>query len=328
MPAPDYGTGPNEMAWIVDTYSSMTSGELDSIGCVTGKPVEQGGIRGRVEATGRGVAYGIREACDVAEDMKKLGLETGLKGKSVVVQGMGNVGYHSAKYLAEEGAVIIGLAEYDGAIFNRDGIDVDDVMAYRKEHKSFKGYPKATLLERREAALELECDILVPAALENQITMDNVDRIKAKIVAEAANGPVTAQAAEKLEERGTLIIPDVYLNAGGVTVSYFEWLKNLSHVRFGRMQKRFEERSNLRILKKLEEFTGRHIEEAEAHLIAEGPSEEDLVFSGLEDTMVEAYKAIRTERDKYKDSVNLRTAAFITALHKIANAYELRGIFP
>ena len=328
VPAPDYGTGQREMAWIVDTYSSMTASELDSLGCVTGKPVPQGGIRGRIEATGRGVAYGIREACNVSEDMKQLGLKTGISGKTVVVQGLGNVGYHSAKYLVEEGATVVGIAEYDGAIYNEDGLDVDDVLKHRQERGTFEGYEKAMPLSRREDALELDCDILVPAALESQITMENVDRVKAKIIAEAANGPVTADAATVLTGRGVLIVPDVYLNAGGVTVSYFEWLKNLSHVRFGRMEKRFEERSNLRILKKLEEFTGRQIEDAEAQFIAEGPSEEDLVFSGLEDTMVEAYRAIRAEQERHENNIDLRSAAFINSLHKIANAYELRGIFP
>jgi glutamate dehydrogenase (NAD(P)+) len=328
VPAPDYGTGQREMAWIVDTYSLMGSAELDSLGCVTGKPVPQGGIRGRIEATGRGVAFGIREACQIPEDMKKLGLSRGLQNKTVVVQGLGNVGYHSAKFLQEEGAVIVAIAEYDGAIFNPKGLDVDDVLAFREEHGSFDGYPKATPLASREKALELECDILVPAALENQITMDNVERIKARIIAEAANGPVTADAAETLEKRGVLIIPDMYLNAGGVTVSYFEWLKNLSHVRFGRMQKRYEERSNLRILKTIQDFTGHRLDDMEAHHIAEGPTEADLVFSGLEDTMVEAYAEIRAIQEKFENAIDLRCAAFIVALHKIAYSYELRGIFP
>lgn len=328
VPAPDYGTGQREMAWIVDTYSTMGSAELDSLGCVTGKPVAQGGIRGRVEATGRGVAYGVREACNLSEDMKMRGMSTGLQDKTVVIQGLGNVGYHSAKYLQEDGAVVIAVAEYDGAIYNKNGLDIDDVLQYRKEHGKFEGYPKAEQLPSREAALELACDILVPAALESQITMDNVDRIKAKIIAEAANGPVTADAAESLVKRGVLIIPDMYLNAGGVTVSYFEWLKNLSHVRFGRMQKRYEEQSNLRILKTLQDFTGQELDENEARRIAEGPSEHALVFSGLEDTMVEGYNQILMEREKHENKVDLRTAAFIEALHKIAHSYELRGIFP
>ncbi len=328
VPAPDYGTGQREMAWIVDTYSSMSNTELDSLGCVTGKPIEQGGIRGRVEATGRGVAYGVREACSIASDMKRCGLTPGLQGKSVVVQGLGNVGYHSAKYIQEEGGRIISIAEYDGAIMNPDGLDIDDVLAHRKEHGSFEGYEKAEHLARREEALELECDILVPAALENQIHMGNVDRIKAKIIAEAANGPVNADAVEVLVNRGVLIIPDIYLNSGGVTVSYFEWLKNLSHVRFGRLQKRYIERSNTKILDKLQDFTGKNITDDEAHYIIDGPGEADLVNSGLEDTMVEAYQEMLRIRDKHENKIDLRTAAFISSLHKVAYSYELRGIFP
>ncbi|MFK7846583.1 MAG: Glu/Leu/Phe/Val dehydrogenase [Rhodothermales bacterium] len=327
VPAPDYGTGQREMAWILDTYSSMNS-DLDSLGCVTGKPVPQGGIRGRVEATGRGVAYGIREACNVESDMKRLGLSVGMGDKTAVIQGLGNVGYHSAKFIIEEGGTVIAIAEYDGAIYNPDGLDVDDVLQHRKTHGSFEGYEKAELLARREDALELACDILVPAALENQINMENVHRIKAKIIAEAANGPVTADAVDVLVKRGVLILPDIYLNAGGVTVSYFEWLKNLSHVRFGRLQKRFVERSNTKILKKLQEITGHAISEEEAHYIADGPSEANLVYSGLEDTMVEAYRELLDVREEHDGKIDLRTAAFISSLHKVAYSYELRGIFP
>ena len=328
VPAPDYGTGQREMAWIVDTYSSLSSAELDSLGCVTGKPVPQGGIRGRVEATGRGVAYGVREACNNEADMKRLGMSVGMKDKTVVIQGLGNVGYHSAKFIIEEGGTVIAIAEYDGAIMNRDGLDIEDVLAYRKEHGSFAGYPKAEHLEKREDALELACDILVPAALENQINMSNVDRIKAKIIAEAANGPVTADAVEVLNKKGVLILPDIYLNAGGVTVSYFEWLKNLSHVRFGRLQKRFIERSNTKILNKLQDFTGHTIPDGEVHFITDGPSEADLVYSGLEDTMVQAYREMVNIREEHENKIDLRTAAFISSLHKVAYSYELRGIFP
>ncbi|MDZ4701170.1 MAG: Glu/Leu/Phe/Val dehydrogenase [Rhodothermales bacterium] len=328
VPAPDYGTGAREMAWIVDTYNSMTTSELDALGCVTGKPIAQGGIRGRVEATGRGVCFGVREACNFEEDMKARGLTTGIAGKTVVVQGFGNVGYHSAKFLQEEGGVVIAIAEYDGAIYNPKGLDIDAVDRHRKEHKTIVSFPGATLIPNTLDALELACDILVPAALETQITMENAGRIKAKIIAEAANGPVTADAAEALTQRGVLIIPDMYLNAGGVTVSYFEWLKNLSHVRFGRMEKRFEERSNLKILRTLEKMTGQSIDAKLIREIAQGPDEVDLVNSGLEDTMVEAYRQIRVIQEKHGMKIDLRCAAFLSALEKIAYAYELRGIFP
>lgn len=328
VPAPDYGTGPREMSWILDTYNSITTDKLDSIACVTGKPVTQGGVRGRVEATGRGVFFGIREACDVKEDMDKLGLKTGLGDKTVVVQGLGNVGYHAAKFLQDGGATIVGLVEREGAIHNNDGIDVDDVMRHRKETGSILDYPKAQNLVTGEKALELECDILVPAALENQITAENVDRIQAKIIGEAANGPVTSDSHETLIKRGVMILPDQFLNAGGVTVSYFEWLKNLSHMRFGRMGKRFEEVTNLEILRAIESTSGSKVDDRLSSRIAHGPGEEDLVNSGLEETMITAYHGIREIRVQHGDKFGFRTAAFIDAINKVATSYLELGIFP
>jgi glutamate dehydrogenase (NAD(P)+) len=328
VPAPDYGTGPREMAWIVDTYNAMASGQLDSIACVTGKPVTQGGVRGRIEATGRGVYFGIREACNFAEDMRQLGLSPGLAGKTVVVQGLGNVGYHAGKFLQEGGATIVGLAEYEGAIYNPKGLDVDEVVQHRTETKSIFDFAGATNIPKTTEALELESDILVPAALENQITMENVNRIKTKLLAEAANGPVTADANEVLLKKGVLIIPDMYLNAGGVTVSYFEWLKNLSHVRFGRMGKRFEENINTKMLQAVEGLTGKKFGNEIFDQIALGADEEDLVNSGLEETMISAYNEIRETKKQHGDKIDLRTAAFINAINKVARAYFELGIFP
>ena len=250
VPAPDVGTGPREMAWIADTYTQLRPGELDALGCVTAKPVSAGGIRGRVEATGRGVFFGVRELCSVAEDMKALGLPTGIAGKRVVIQGLGNVGYFAAKFFQEAGAVLVGLSESEGAIGQPNGLDLEAVMSYRRERRTLLGFPGATNLARREDALELECDILIPAALERQITADNAPRVSAKIVVEAANGPTTSEADEILAQRGIMVVPDAYINAGGVTVSYFEWVKNLGHVRFGRMQKRFEQGAYGRLLKR------------------------------------------------------------------------------
>jgi len=328
VPAPDYGSGPREMAWIADTYMSLSGGELNALACVTGKPVTQGGIRGRVEATGRGVYFGIRGACEVAEDMKRLGLSPGLDGKHVVVQGLGNVGYHAAKFLQEGGAVLVGLAEVEGAIHDPTGLDFEKVMAHRKETGSLLGFPGATDIQRSADALELECDILVPAALEGQIVEENAPRISAKIVAEAANGPTTALADRVLGERGVLVLPDVYLNAGGVTVSYFEWLKNLSHVRFGRLEKRFEETAYGRLLRSVERATGTSFSAQEAQRIAHGASEVELVTSGLEETMVAAYHEIREIHKRLDGKADLRTAALICAIDKIATAYEQMGIFP
>ena len=328
VPAPDFGTGPREMAWIADTYTSLSQGEIDALACVTAKPVSQGGIRGRTEATGRGVYFGVREACDVAEDMKALGLSTGLAGKRVVVQGLGNVGYHAALYLQEGGAVLVGLAEYEGAIHAPGGLDLAAVMAHRKETGSILGFPGATDIPHSLDALELPCDILVPAALEGQLTGENASRIQARIVAEGANGPTTTEADAILRERGILVLPDLYLNAGGVTVSYFEWLKNLSHVRFGRLQKRFEEGAYRRLVQAIERRTAVPFTEEETRAIIRGADEEDLVNSGLEETMVQSYRDVRGVRARHADRIDLRTAAFIHAIDKVAASYAELGIFP
>ncbi|HTC23880.1 MAG TPA: Glu/Leu/Phe/Val dehydrogenase [Gemmatimonadales bacterium] len=328
VPAPDVGTGPREMAWVADTYTQLRPGELDALGCVTAKPVSQGGIRGRTEATGRGVYFGTREVVGVAEDMKALGLSTGLEAKRVVVQGLGNVGYFAAKFFQEGGAVLVGLAEAEGAIANPKGLDLEKVMAHRRERRSLAGFPGATTLARREDALELECDILIPAALERQITGDNAPRVKAKIVVEAANGPTTPEADEILARRGVMVVPDTFINAGGVTVSYFEWVKNLGHVRFGRMQKRFEQGAYGRLLQAVEGVTGRRFTNEEIERITHGASEEDLVNSGLEETMIAAYHPIRTIWKREQAKVDLRTAAMILAIDKVALSYKQLGIFP
>ncbi len=328
VPAPDYGTGPREMAWIADTYLAFHGDQIDALGCVTGKSVSQGGVRGRTEATGLGVFYGLREACSIEEDMKKIGMTTGLAGKTVVVQGLGNVGYHAAKFFAEADSKIIALAEYEGAIFNSNGLDLEAVVKHRKETGSLLNFPGATNLGSRDEALELECDILIPAALENQITAENAPRVKAKIIGEAANGPITADAEAILDAKGIMVVPDVYINAGGVTVSYFEWLKNLSHVRFGRMGKRFEQGAYEKILTIVERETGRSLTADERRVVARGADEQDLVYSGLEETMISAYHQIREIKMRNPNVDNLRTAAFINAIDKVASCYMELGIFP
>ena len=327
VPAPDVGTSSREMAWIADTYTQLRPGEVDALGCVTAKPVTQGGIRGRVEATGRGVFYGTREVASVGEDMKALGLSAGLQGKRVVVQGLGNVGYFAARFFQEGGAVLVGLAESEGAIANPKGLDIESVMAHRLERGTLLGFPGATDLPRREDALELECDILIPAALERQITAENAARIQAKIVVEAANGPTTPEADEILAQRNVMVIPDAFINAGGVTVSYFEWVKNLGHVRFGRMQKRFEQGAYGRLLQAVEGITDRRFAPGEIERVSYGAGEEDLVNSGLEETMTVAYHPIR-EVWKRQGKIDLRTAALIVAIDKVATSYEQLGIFP
>ena len=328
VPAPDYGTGAREMAWMADTYAAYHAGQIDALGCVTGKPVTQGGIRGRREATGRGIYFGTREACSIKEDMEKLGLQPGISGKKVIVQGLGNVGYYSAKFFQEAGAILVGLAEYEGAIYNEKGLDLEKVVKHRKETKSILNYPGATNITPSPKALELPCDILIPAALEDQITAENAPRIQAKIIAEGANGPTTFEADKILSARNIMIIPDVYLNAGGVTVSYFEWLKNLSHVRFGRMDKRFDEMSAQRMIGAIERTSGAKISDDEKRSLSKGADEEDLVNSGLEETMISAYHQIRQVFRDFNGVPDLRTAAFISAINKVAVSYMELGIFP
>lgn len=328
VPAPDYGTGEREMAWILDTYLSMNPGEVDALGCVTGKPVTQGGVRGRKEATGLGVFYGIREVCTMPDVMQRLGLDLGIEGKTVVVQGLGNVGYHAAKFFREGGAKVIAIAEYEGAIMNPDGLNEEDVFQHRRKTGSILNFPGALNLASSNDALELDCEILIPAALEAVITGENAPRIKARIIGEAANGPLTPEADEVFVSKGTLVVPDMYLNAGGVTVSYFEWLKNLSHVRYGRLEKRFTENQNKNIINQIEGLTGKKVDEKNKIMIEHGPDEVDLVYSGLEETMITATREIMEVWNKTPEIPDMRTAAYVVAINKVANAYAELGIFP
>jgi glutamate dehydrogenase (NAD(P)+) len=327
VPAPDYGTGAREMAWIVDTYEAFNPEVINAKGCVTGKPLSQHGIDGRTEATGQGVFFGIREAVSVAEDMAPLGLSTGLRGKTVIVQGLGNVGFYSAKYLSEAGAKVIGIAEWNGGIFDEKGINVEALKKYQNQTGGFKGYTSGEFIEKSKELLTYPCDILIPAALENQITKENAAKIQAKIIGEAANGPVTQEAERILTENGKMIIPDMYLNAGGVTVSYFEWLKNLSRVSFGKLEKRYDQEKYRKLLGTIENATGEEFTEEEKAQLIQGASERDLVLSGLEETMVNAYHAMNKVRQE-KNIKSLRTAGFILALERISVSYMDLGIFP
>lgn len=328
VPAPDYGSGEREMSWIADTYLTMNPNQLDALGCVTGKPIALHGIHGRKEATGRGVAIAVKECVSIAEDMRPLGLAAGLGDKRVIIQGLGNVGYHSAKYLAEFGAIIVGLCEFEGAIYNANGLDLEAVVEHRKETGSILDFPGSIGFKDSAEGLEQDCDILVPAALENQLTIANIGRIKAKIIAEGANGPTSPQAAEYFIKAGGIIIPDMYCNAGGVTVSYFEWLKNLSHVAFGRMDKRYEENTSLNLINLMEKMTGVSLSPEQKKLVVKGPSELELVNSGLEETMIRAYHEIRTIKQSNPKINDLRTAAFVGSINKIAVSYKNLGIWP
>ncbi len=328
VPAPDYGTGAREMAWILDTYVAMHPGEVDAAACVTGKPLSQGGVRGRTEATGMGVFFGIREICNMPNAMKKLGLSLGVAGKSVVIQGMGNVGFYSAKYFREGGANVVAIAEWEGAIYNANGLNEQEVFDHRKATGSILNFPGATNLEKTSDALEMECDILIPAALENVINGENAGKVKAKIIGEAANGPLTPEADDILNSKGCLIVPDMFLNAGGVTVSYFEWLKNLSHVRYGRVEKRFTENMNKHIINAMEDLSGKQMDAKEKRFIEHGADEVDLIHSGLEETMVSATREIMELWENNPAIPDMRTAAYVSAINKVATSYAELGIFP
>jgi len=263
-----------------------------------------------------------------ADDMKAIGLTAGIEGKKIIVQGLGNVGYFSAKFCREGGGIVMGIAEREGGIFNEKGLDVDAVYRHRMATGSILNYPGGRNIPNSLKLLETECDILIPAALENQIHEGNADKIKAKIIAEGANGPVTKEAENILNEKNILIIPDLYLNAGGVTVSYFEWLKNLSHVRFGRMEKRFQEMSSGQLVSALENITGKKIEGAQRNILTHGAEEKDLVYSGLEETMISAYHEISEVKNQNKKIEDLRTAAFVSGINKLGASYSSLGLFP
>lgn len=325
VPAPDMGTGEREMAWMADEYKRLHPEDLNPWACVTGKPVNKGGIRGRVEATGRGVQYALRECFRHPEDIKAAGLEGTLAGKRVVVQGLGNVGYHAAKFLSEEDdALVTVVIEHDGAVVNPDGINIEALRAHIVEHSGVKGY--AGYQEDGIACLEMDCDIMIPAAMEGVITPDNADRIQARLIIEAANGPITFTADKMLREKGVVIIPDLYANAGGVTVSYFEWVKNIGHIRFGRLQRRQEEAKTKMMVSALETMTGKRFPPELLAQITAGSTELDLVRSGLDDTMRQGYQVISEKWHSDARIPDLRIAAMMISLERIVDSYNSLGI--
>jgi glutamate dehydrogenase (NAD(P)+) len=328
VPAPDMGTGEREMSWIADTYKHLHPENINYTACVTGKPIHHGGIRGRTEATGRGVVYAMREFFRHPEDVKTAGLEGGLIGKSVIIQGLGNVGYHAAQLLDEEDSCkIIAIIERDGALVNDKGINPERVHQFMNEHKTIKGYPDAQFTDDAQSALEMECDILIPAALESQITTANADRINTRLIIEAANGPVTYEADKILQKRGITIIPDAYANAGGVTVSYFEWIRNMSHIRFGRMDRRYDEMRGEKIMQAIETMTDKAPPGWIHKELVRGADELDLVRSGLDDTMRLSYQELKETLDSNDKVHDFRTAAYVVAVSKIARSYIDIGVY-
>jgi len=332
VPAPDMGTGEREMAWIADQYQRMHTTDINARACVTGKPVSGGGIEGRTEATGRGVQYALQEFFRHSEDLAAAGLSGDLESKAIIVQGLGNVGYHAAKFLTEEdGARITGVIERDGAVQNRDGLDIEALKAWVAVHGGVKGFEGGSYTSDGASVLEAECDILIPAALEGVINRDNANRVQARLIVEAANGPVTAGADAILRERGVVIIPDMYANAGGVTVSYFEWVKNLSHIRFGRMERRREEQRNQLIVNELERLSKSsnvnwQLTPNFKEKYLKGASELELVRSGLDDTMRGAYNDMAEVWRRRADVPDLRTAAYLVSIRKVAASYKNKGL--
>ncbi|KAJ2867722.1 NADP-dependent glutamate dehydrogenase [Coemansia erecta] len=323
VPAPDVGTGPREMGWIADTYRNFNPQDVNGAGCVTGKALSLGGVRGRNEATGLGVYYGVREFLSFSEVQKKINHHGKVEDSSVIIQGFGNVGYWAAKFFEANGAKVIGIIEHDVAAYNKAGLDIEQLSLWRKEHGSFKGFADAQIVSDPMSLLEAECDVLIPAALERQVGLKNAHRIKAKLIGEAANGPLTPGADEVLLKNGTVIVPDLLLNAGGVCVSYFEWAKNLSHLRFGRMNKRWDERSKSQLLALVEGNAGRPLSEVERRQLIHGAEEHELVYSGLEDTMIVACN--ETRQTANAKNIDYRTAALTNSINKIAASLSGSG---
>jgi len=326
VPAPDVGTSADEMAWIADEYRRIHPTDINALACVTGKPIQKGGIVGRSEATGRGVQYIIREFFRHEDDCIKSGFKGGLKDKAVSIQGLGNVGYHAAKFLQEEDECrIVCVMERNGAIINPDGLNIEKIKQYHSEHGSFEGCSEGKFESNSSDFLCMECDILIPAARENVIDKSNAQEIKAKLIVEAANGPITYEADEILNERHVTIIPDIMANAGGVAVSYFEWIRNLRHIRFGRLEKRRNAFQFDTLISAIETMTGKDMPEKFKEQFIEGANEIDLVRSGLDDMMSEAYQKVRQSMME-NNIPNLRTAAYKVALDRIATSYDSIGL--
>ena len=325
VPAPDMGTGEREMAWMADEYKKLNPTDLNAWACVTGKPLGKGGIAGRTEATGRGVQYTLQEFFRHERDVKKTGLSPGLSGKRVIIQGLGNVGYHAALFLSQhDGCRITHVLEREGSIVDPGGVDIAALHEHMIETGDIQDYPGFT--ESGPEMLEAEADILIPAAMEGVINQHNAPRIRTPLIIEAANGPVTAPGDAALRGRGIVIIPDFCANAGGVTVSYFEWIKNLTHIRFGRIQRRQLENQFEALIAGIESITGTPFPVAHRNEVLSGATEINLVRSGLEDTMRGAYSAISATWNETDNVPDLRTAAMMIAVDRVAQSYISIGI--
>jgi len=325
VPAPDMGTSQREMGWILDAYKSLRPDDINHAACVTGKSTDHGGITGRLEATGRGVCEALKEFFRHSNELAKHDIQGTLSDQTIIIQGFGNVGLNSAKALFDNGAKIIGVAEREGGIFSEDGIDIYQLEKYQNEKQTILNFPNTQNVKKSIDLLSYKCDVLIPAALEGVITLNNADTIQAKIICEGANGPITYRANKKLLEKKKVIIPDIYANAGGVTVSYFEWIRNTSHIRMGRLNKRYEEDRGEAIIKAIQSISDKTIPKNLIKQLVHGANEEDIIASGLEDTMRTSFQDMLENKEKY-DLDSYRMSAYAVALKKIEKSYLELGI--
>ena len=327
VPAPDIGTSSREMAGIADEYRKMHPADINGAACVTGKPISKNGLIGREEATGRGVQYIVREFFRNPELLKLCKLDNNLATKTFILQGLGNVGYHLSKFLTEDDSVkLIGISEFNGGIYNEDGINVEHAKKYFSKHKSFENYSKATFIKDSSLLLKRQCDILIPAARENVITEKNAEDISAKLIVEAANGPINYKGNQILNRKKVFVIPDILANAGGVAVSYFEWVKNIRHIRFGRLEKRRNQLQINNLIEAIEVMTGKSMPKKYKANFMDGIEEIDLIRSGLDDMMIDGFQSVKKEFLETEKMPDFRTAAFKVAIDKIALSYDFIGL--
>jgi len=327
VPAPDIGTSSREMAWIADEYRKIRPTDINAAACVTGKPASKNGLEGREEATGRGVQYILREFFKNEDLLKLLNFSSSMNDKNFIIQGFGNVGYHAAKFISEDnGMKLIGIGEYNGAIYNLEGINVEHAKKYFLKNGSFEKYPKATFIKDASLILKKDCDVLIPAARENVITEKNADEIKAKLIIEAANGPISYKAHSILNRKKVFVIPDILANAGGVAVSYFEWVKNIRHIRFGRLEKRQNIIQLNNLIEAIESMTGNTMPAKYKSNFLDGVDEIDLIRSGLDDMMIDGFQEVKKEFIGNEKILDFRTAAYKVAIEKIAMSYDSIGL--